>query len=287
MVAGDQQQGVSIRVGRPRSHRGSVGSPSAMPSCLGFCGHFPVYLPALTIAPWSASVRVLMVRSTAGPAIVTQKGRHLSDQPVLIGQREVRPQQSAFGSLPAWCDRSPGGAGGRGSGEKATPSWPRFPKCAAASPWGAPAGAFSSSASDRMPWCVGQIGSRTAPNPVEQGQAFDRSPLLFCRAGRHARSGFRHGDPILLACSSCPRQMPLRSAPSTSSAGSYRPRSNCAGASRTSRTTPRRGSVRGSSRVGSRCRCAHCGGRKQMRAPDVLRWITVFPGSAWRGWIAL
>ena len=29
-------------------------------------------------------------------------------------------------------------------------------------------------ASVRMPWCVGQIGSRTAPNPVEQGQAFDR-----------------------------------------------------------------------------------------------------------------
>jgi len=46
MVAGDQQQGVSIRVGRPRSHRDGVGSQSAMPSCLGFCGHFPVTSPA-------------------------------------------------------------------------------------------------------------------------------------------------------------------------------------------------------------------------------------------------
>jgi len=38
-----------------------------------------------------------MVRSTAGPAIVTQKGRHLSDQPVLIGQREADPSRARSG----------------------------------------------------------------------------------------------------------------------------------------------------------------------------------------------
>ena len=48
-------------------------------------------------ARWSALCAVLMVRSTAGPAIVTQKGRHLSDQPVLIGQREADPSRARSG----------------------------------------------------------------------------------------------------------------------------------------------------------------------------------------------
>ena len=81
--------------------------------------------------------------------------------------------------------------------------------------------------------------------------------------------------PMLPAWSPCPRQMPLRSAPSSSSMVS----SNC-------QRFPgivdmsRQGSVRASSQAGSRCRF---GGRKQLRPPDVLRRITLIPGSARRG----
>ena len=56
MAAGDQQQGVPIRVGRPRCDGDGVSSPSAMPGRLGFCGHFP-HLPAYHSAGGRLCVR--------------------------------------------------------------------------------------------------------------------------------------------------------------------------------------------------------------------------------------
>jgi hypothetical protein len=52
-----------------------------------------------------------------------------------------------------------------------------------------------------------------------------------------------------------PVKLPLLAVPSSSSVASSRPRSSCAGGSPASPTTRRRGSARGPSPAGGRCRC--------------------------------